>query len=83
MLKARAFFGSSCAPAEVGDGAVEIALVAKRKAAVVERQRIARVELQRLIEVGDGAIVVALLVIGVAAVVEREALPASSLIACS
>ena len=49
--------------------AVDVALVAIGVTAVVEGQRIVRVELDRLIEVGDGAVGVALGAVGNAAVV--------------
>ncbi len=41
---------------EVGDGAVDVALVLVDGAAVVERDGEVRVELDRLVEVGDGAV---------------------------
>ncbi len=58
---------------EVRNGALRLALGAIRHGAVVDRQRVTRIEPDRLIEILDGALVVALLVVGVAAaVVDRR-----------
>ena len=55
--------------AQIGDGAVEIAVAAERDAAIVVNTRVPGIEADAFVVVGDGGVAVALVVIRVAAIV--------------
>ena len=56
--------------AQIGDGAVEVAVAAECDAAIVVDARVFGIEADRLVVVGDGGFAIALVVMGVAAVAE-------------